>query len=318
MRDSYGRKIEYLRISITDRCNLSCRYCMPSGRDSETDLLTRIEILRAVRAAACLGIKYIKVTGGEPLVRQDCVPLIRALKQIPGIEKVTLTTNGVLLADKLKALEDAGIDGINISLDGIDREKYRELTGRDAFDKVMKAIHLAGKSKIQTKINCVSIRGYTDWSRLVLLAEKFPVDVRFIEMMPLGLGKEFETMDNRELMEKIAEVYPEMVPDRRFHGPGPAVYYQIPGFKGSIGFINAIHGPFCSECNRIRMTSDGFLKTCLCYGGGVDLRPLLKNDCCQKALERLMAATIEKKPAAHCFDRPEQITESHWMGEIGG
>ena len=348
MEDAYGRTIDYLRISITDRCNLRCKYCMPKGAClvSRREILTLEEIQAAATAASSLGIRHIKVTGGEPLVRSGCCELIGRLKSIPGIEKVTLTTNGILLNRCLEALDQAGIDGINISLDTLEPERYREITGRDGLKEVLSGMEKAILLGIPVKVNAVSIdwegKG-EDWMALARLAERYPVDVRFIEMMPIGYGRDFKPFDHRELFEGLREAYPGLEADERVHGPGPAVYYRIPGFKGSIGLISAMHGKFCGSCNRVRLTSQGYLKTCLCYEDGADLRKVLRegqeefSDKCQEGehwkwkyrdcpddagLQRRLRETIvqavKKKPAMHCFEQPDKITESRFMAAIGG
>lgn len=342
MKDGWGRTIDYMRISITDRCNLRCRYCMPDGVESvpRWDILSLEEIQAAAVCAAGLGIRYIKITGGEPLVRRDCCLLVERIKKIPGIEKVTLTTNGVALGECLEELIRAGIDGINISLDTLDAECYRKITGRDCLDKVLESIRRAASFGIPVKVNAVSLDlGDENWKELIKLGESHPVDVRFIEMMPIGHGKGFPSMDHRELLEKMQAVYPHMEPDRSRHGYGPAVYWRIPGFQGSVGFISAIHGKFCADCNRVRLTSQGYLKSCLCYEDGVDLRPILRgetkrpeqdqhyrwpkelspdDEALQGRLREAVARAISHKPKAHCFERPQDITEEADMIAIGG
>lgn len=342
MRDGQGRTIDYMRISITDRCNLRCRYCMPFGIDPLPleDILCFEEIQAAAFCAAGLGIRHLKVTGGEPLVRRDCCRLVNMLKAVPGIEKVTITTNGVLLGQYLDQLEEAGIDGINVSLDTLDPERYRSLTGRDCLDSVLEALKRAAARIPSVKVNAVSLDlGQENWIGLTELAAQMPVDVRFIEMMPIGYGREFPALDHRVLLEEMGKRYPGMEEDHTQHGYGPAVYYRIPGFQGSIGFISAIHGKFCSSCNRVRLTSQGYLKTCLCYEDGTDLRAVLREGqksgtgrghyCWPEGLrpddrelqKRLRAAfekALMKKPAAHCFEDPAGITESGNMVSIGG
>lgn len=353
MKDSLGRTIDYMRISITDRCNLRCRYCMPCGVECmpRWDILALEEIEALAVCAAGLGISKIKVTGGEPLVRRDCCRLVKRLKAIPGIEKVTITTNGVLLEEYLDPLLDAGIDGINISLDTLDRELYRELTGRDSLYKVLDIIKKTSALPVPVKINAVSIdfeemaRKWklpaTDaiWRQMVELAGDYPVDVRFIEMMPIGYGKNFKTINHQELLEQMKKAYPNLEVDKTVHGSGPAVYYRVPGFKGSIGLISAIHGKFCTDCNRVRLTSQGYLKNCLCYEDGVDLRKILREGEerpaeeghyrwpkgrrpgdreLQAKLSAAMSRSIMQKPAAHCFEQPGQITEARNMIAIGG
>lgn len=347
MKDLRGREIDYMRISITDRCNLRCRYCMPYGIESRPkwEILSLEEIEAVAACGAGLGIRHIKITGGEPLVRRDCCRLVKRIKAVEGIEKVTITTNGLLLRQYLPALMDAGIDGINISLDTLDRQRYKELTGTDGLNEVLETIKEASSLPVPVKINAVSLdlggsgNEKPDWLQLAGLAKRFPVDVRFIEMMPIGYGKQFKTVDHEQLLEAFKAEFPGFKEDLRQHGFGPAVYYQIPGFLGSIGFISAIHGKFCHSCNRIRLTSQGYLKPCLCYEEGVDLRNILRDGAefqgedghyswpyrddpydkgLQSRLREAMKEAIEAKPAAHCFENPEQITESHGMSSIGG
>ena len=321
MIDAVGRTIDYMRISITDRCNLRCRYCMPDGikQISMSEILTYEEIRKVCILAAELGIRKIKITGGEPLVRKGCADLIGMIKNIPGITQVTMTTNGVLLQDNLEVLKQAGLDGINISLDTLDREKYQAITGTDACETVRQAVAASAESGIRTKVNAVlqNASDREDWKALITLAEDLPVDVRFIELMPIGYGKKNTGVSNMELLEEIRNVYPDIREDDRVHGNGPAVYYQIPGFNGSIGFISAMHGKFCRTCNRIRLTSTGDLKPCLCYGDTYPLKDLLRNGTDEEIREQIKRA-IEQKPAAHCFEEPGEITEAHQMAQIGG
>ncbi len=323
MKDGFGREINYIRISLTDRCNLRCVYCMPDG----VRLVPREEILREdeialiVRALAQLGICHVKITGGEPLVRSCCRGLIRQIRGIDGIQTVTLTTNGILLPERIDWLKESGIDGVNISLDTTDPKRYAQITGGGDVSKAIDAVHACVKAGIRTKINAVTMR--TDNEDLLAFAKDEPVDVRFIEMMPIGYGKQFRPVDNRKVLEEIMRVHPGTEPDLSLHGPGPAVYYRIPGYQGSAGFISAIHGKFCGSCNRIRLTSMGFLKTCLCYDEGTDLREIVRDpklsdaDRCGKIREAAGAAILHK-PAAHCFDEPGEITERHLMASIGG
>ena len=326
MIDGKGRTIDYMRISITDRCNLRCRYCMPDGikQVSMSEILTYEEIEQICRITAELGINKIKITGGEPLVRKGCTGLISNLKKIPGIDQVTLTTNGVQLEEHLPELKQAGVDGINISLDTLNPEKYKKITGTDACDKVLRAIDASVESKIPTKVNVVlqGLESETEeiteeWKNLVNLAKKKTLDVRFIELMPIGNGKERCGVSNIEILEQIQQIHPDMKKDKTKHGNGPAIYYRIPGFAGGIGFISAIHGKFCQNCNRIRLTSTGDLKPCLCYGNVYPIRDVLRAGDYGLVEERIKEA-IKKKPEAHCFEEPDEITELHQMAQIGG
>lgn len=326
MIDGKGRLIDYMRISVTDRCNLRCRYCMPDGirQIAMSEILTYEEIERICQIAAELGIKKLKITGGEPLVRKGCTDLIRRLKKVPGIEQVTLTTNGVLLTEYLESLKKAGTDGINISLDTCNSIRYQAITGMDACDRVIEAVHKSADSGIRTKVNAVlqednpegevckeDIKGLLD------LAKETAVDVRFIELMPIGYGKKRHGVSNDRVLSEIRKIYPEIKRDERTHGNGPAVYYQIPGFPGSIGFISAMHGKFCRECNRIRMTATGDIKPCLCYADVYPLRDLLRSGNYELVKEQLTEA-VRKKPEAHCFEEPGAVTEEHQMVQIGG
>jgi len=340
LRDGFGREIDYMRISITDRCNLRCRYCMPDGVECVpmARILTLEEYARIAACGASLGIRKIKVTGGEPLVRRGCCDLVRMLKEAAGIEKVTITTNGILLERYLKELAEAGIDGINISLDTLDPSLYSALTGGGSLSVVLKglehALGLCLDRGIPVKINAVSLElkevaerlgcGYDGpgWTELLEIARKYPVDVRFIEMMPIGYGKQFKSLNHERLLAELKGLYPDLEKDGRVHGNGPAVYYRIPGFLGGIGFISAIHGKFCGGCNRVRLTSQGYLKSCLCYEDGEDLRAVLRGGGSEKekaaGLVEAMRRVILAKPMAHCFEHPEQVTEHGNMVKIGG
>ncbi len=359
MKDAYGRTIDYMRISITDRCNLRCCYCMPYGAKKQpaVKILTFEEMLAVVICGARLGIRHIKITGGEPLVRRGCAQFVRMVRSVPGIASVTLTTNGILLKENLPELLEAGISGINISLDTRDHLRYWQITGKDGLETVESAIQAASQCGIPVKVNAVSLdferAGFAgagrlgsgedaspDWVFVAEFARSLPVDVRFIEMMPIGYGRRYPAIDHETLFREMQKRYPGMEPDGRRHGAGPAVYYRIPGFQGSLGLISAIHGKFCADCSRVRLTADGFLKTCLCYPDGVDLRAVLRQDqpdevrengrrkwryagCPgEENLQRRLSAAMEKavwaKPGAHCFEQPQAMTEQRKMIDIGG
>ena len=329
VRDSYGRTIEYMRISITDRCNLRCRYCMPDGAKwiPMSEILTYEEIERICREAVRIGITRFKITGGEPLVRKGCADLIRMIRQIPGTEEVTMTTNGVLLGENLEDLLAAGLDAVNISLDTSSRCNYEEITGKDKLQSVLEGIQVAVEAGIRVKINSVLQKDQNDaeWGQLIGLAKDQPIDVRFIEMMPIGYGKQFETIYNEDIQKKIREIYPDLEEDTRVHGNGPAIYYHIPGFKGSIGFISAIHGKFCDKCNRIRLTSQGMIKPCLCYGKSYNLKEVLRDsgekigtEDMKRMLKQRLETAILEKPEQHCFEHLDDITEKKDMIQIGG
>ncbi len=324
LTDGYGRRINYLRLSITDRCNLRCKYCMPGGLEgrkvSMAEILSYEELLRVAEAAAALGITRFKVTGGEPLCRRGCAALIGRLKQLPGVEQVTLTTNGVLLQEALPELCRAGLDAVNISLDTLDPQKYAEITGQDALPKVLAGLEAALAAGLPVKINAVLTEGNADaWQDLVALAETRKLDVRFIELMPIGYGRQQRGVSNGALLASLAARYPGMERDLQWHGNGPAVYYRMPGFVGSVGFISAVHEKFCSSCNRLRLTSQGQLKPCLCYGEAVDLRATLRRpDSSMALLQEKIREAVREKPRAHCFEDLAAVTEGKEMAEIGG
>lgn len=322
VKDSYGRDIHYLRISLTDRCNLRCRYCMPEDLTllPMSEILTYEEILLICEQAVSLGITRFKVTGGEPLVRKGCAQFCKSLRQLPGVEQVTLTTNGVLLQEHLPALVEAGVSAINISLDTLQPERFARITGRDFLEQVLQGIRAsAAIPEIRTKLNVVLQKGWNDeeWQALAELAREHPLDVRFIEMMPIGFGQETEGISNEAVLARLQEAYGTVTPDTAIHGNGPAVYYRIPGFAGSIGLISAIHGKFCGSCNRIRMTSTGELKACLCYEDSHSVREAARAGD-KAAVRQILADVIASKPAEHCFEERRQITEKKKMSKIGG
>ena len=245
------------------------------------------------------------------------------IKNIPGTELVTLTTNGLLLGEQLEALLSAGLDAVNISLDTLDIKKYEWITGFDKLAVVLSSIEKAVASGIPVKINAVLQKGMNEeeWLPLTELARKLPLSVRFIEMMPIGYGNMSESISNEELKETIRKHYGNLTEDFRVYGNGPAVYYSIEGFQGNVGFISAMHGKFCSLCNRIRMTSTGDLKPCLCYEQRWALKPALRMENPEKRqeeIQNILRKSIENKPQMHCFEDTRQVTESHPMGQIGG
>lgn len=325
MQDSFGRTIDYLRISVTDRCNLRCVYCMPEEGMSMTTheaLLTFDEMIRVCTIMAAGGLKKIKLTGGEPLIRRNLEELVAGLKKIPGIESVTLTTNGVLLKSKIQALSEAGIDAVNISLDTMNRTIYEEITRRDELLSVMEGIEaMSAYPDIACKINCVPLGHPSgDAMEVLKLAKDANIHVRFIEMMPIGLGKEFEVGEKEEeLLQLIEKTYGTPYPIKRELGNGPCHYYEIPGFCGKVGFISAISHKFCESCNRVRLTSQGYLKTCLQYETGGDLKEMLRNGTSNQELFETIQKLIQQKPKAHCFLETHIKNENaHGMSQIGG
>lgn len=323
MLDRYGRVINYLRISVTDRCNLRCCYCMPEGVQDVgmKNILTFEEIWEIVRTGVSLGITHIRITGGEPLVRKGCVDLIRGIREIPGVETITMTTNGVLLGNYGKQLKEAGVDGVNISLDTLDPEEFYKITGKRELQEVLAGIRAAKTAGLPVKLNAVN-RKELDPIPLVRYAQEENLPLRFIEIMPVGYGKKYVGRSNEELRETLEAVCgkAECMTNREElsrMGSGPAVYYQFSDLKVPVGFISAIHGKFCDTCNRVRLTAEGYLKLCLCYDVGEDLRRVLREGE-KENLRTIMEQTIFRKPAAHCFEHPAEMTERHEMVKIGG
>ena len=322
MFDSTRREIHYLRLSVTDLCNLRCRYCMPDGVEKleREAVLTYEEFLRLAALFAQCGIDTVRVTGGEPLVRKNVAQLVAGLKAIPGIRKVTMTTNGILLARQLPALQKAGLDSVNISLDTLRPEVFAQITARDEFSHVMEGIRAALASGLPVKLNCVPQVGVNEGELedLAALAEKHPLQVRFIEMMPIGYGAAMPCISGPDLRQRFARRWPELQPATgAAFGDGPAVYYTVPGWQGSVGFIAAVHGKFCASCNRVRLTSQGFLRPCLASEAGCDLRALVRGGASDAELLQAIRETIWAKPREHHFE-DHSMPATRGMYRIGG
>ena len=335
MRDNYERTIDYMRISITDRCNLRCRYCMPDDIAflPHDKVMRYEEFLRLTKIFASQGIRKIKVTGGEPLVRKGCVEFVRDLKALEGIENVTITTNGVLLEQHLEGLLKAGIDGINISLDTMHRDSYQKITGRDEFERVWRGIMAAVAAGVKLKINCVPI-GTVNENEIPAffeLAKNNKIDVRFIEMMPIGHGRDYDPVSANDILDQLGARYPGIYQIQEKKGNGPAVYFKNDDFEGSIGVIGAVHKKFCDSCNRIRLTSEGFLKLCLYYNQGIDLRTPIREGRTDQELSEIIRGAIEEKPREHqfscdivntfqnsCDGKSGSVEEWKNMSQIGG
>ena len=290
---------------------------------SHKEILTYDEIQRICSCITTLGIKKIKLTGGEPLTRKNCSTLVRMLKELPEIEKVTLTTNGMLLKEQIQELAEAGIDNINISLDTVDKAKFEKITRRKGLFKVLEGLEEALKyPNIGLKINCVPVvEEPENLVAVAKLAKEYPIHVRFIEMMPIGYGSSFTGMSQEKIVSLLEEKFGILFPYEGLPlGNGPCKYYTVDGFQGKIGFISAISHKFCSECNRIRLTSQGYLKTCLQYTAGRDLREALRNGGTDEELKEIIKAALSEKPDGHHFREKvkEDDTESLCMSQIGG
>jgi cyclic pyranopterin phosphate synthase len=315
LRDSFHRVIDYMRISITDRCNLRCIYCMPAGgiRPVEhKEILTYEEIIRVVRVAAALGVRKIRITGGEPLARKNVSYLLSSLRKIAGIEDMSLTTNGVLLEKYARELADAGLSRVNISLDSLRPERYREMTRGGEVSLVLRGIEAAERAGLlPIKINMVPIRDLNadeieDFARMTLHT---PHQVRFIEFMPIGAKdlwsneRYVSTDEIRTTVEKMGPLSPV-----RLRRNGPARYFRFDGAPGVIGFISALTHHFCNDCNRLRITADGKLRPCLFSETEIDLKPALRHSSSDDEIERLLRLSIEVKPEGHNIQKRTQVS----------
>lgn len=306
LTDSFSRVIDYLRISITDKCNLRCIYCMSSdgvAPAEHTDILSYEEIIRVARIAAGLGVRKIRLTGGEPLVRKNIAFLVSSLKKITGIEELSLTTNGLLLSQHAESLAHAGLDRVNISIDSLRPVRFREITRGGDLDIVLKGLHAAeAAGLVPTKINMVPVRGMNedeilDFARITIASDHH---VRFIECMPTGsvsFWSPQKYMATDEI-KKIIEILGPLSPVR-VRKNGPAKYFRLEGAKGVIGFISALTHHFCKDCNRLRLTSDGKLRPCLFSETEIDLRSALRSGASDLEIERLLRLAIEVKPKEH-------------------
>lgn len=268
------------------------------------EILNFDEIIRLVKLSVKLGIKKIKITGGEPLVRKDIIDLIKSVKSISGIEEVTITTNGLLLNNYIKDLYNLGIDGINVSLDAIDKEKFKSITRYDKVDEVIKSILKSEELGIKTKINTLIMPNINEDQILpiVEMAKDRNIHIRFIEIMPIGKGKNIKNFTSQDVMNRIESTYGKLKAINEKIGNGPAKYFMIDGFRGNIGFISAISNCFCNECNRVRLTSTGFLKACLQYNYGIELKPLLRGSYKDEDILDAMSKIIYSKPKEHQFN----------------
>ena len=334
--DAFARKLDYLRLSITDRCNFRCLHCMPpEGVEWKPHdaMLSFEEIFRLCGILAGLGIKKIRVTGGEPLVRKGIAPFFKKLKSLEGIEKVTLTTNGFFLGaylDEAAALEPPSLpDGVNISLNALDGKRYGQITRssgvnpRDILAQVDRLLAM----NIPVKINCVPMRGVNEDEIIPLtaLARDKNIAVRFIELMPLGTGADHAPVTGGETMAIIEKAFGSLTPFTGAQGSGPAVYFSLSGFAGKTGFINPVSKGFCESCNRLRLTSEGKLKLCLSSEQGLDLRELLRTGAPDSEIAGAITETVAGKPHYHNFSAvygasPSEIRAGHsgGMSGIGG
>lgn len=325
MQDRYGRTIEYLRLSITDRCNLRCRYCMPEegiAPMAHGDILSYEELLRVAAAALRLGVKKIRVTGGEPLVRRGVVDFIRQLAALPGAPEITLTSNGLLLAEQAAALKKAGLSRVNVSLDTLRPDRFVAITRREGLAQVLTALHAAEAAGLTPlKINMVPIAGVNadeiaDFARLTL---EHPWQVRFIEFMPVsgGLAYPPESRFPAAAIEEALAGLAPLLPVPRLAAAGPARIYRYAGSCGSLGIIPAVSSHFCGECNRLRLTADGRLRPCLFSAEEIDLKDTLRQPA-DIDLEKLLLAAAAAKPERHAIGEADFRPGKRCMPGIGG
>lgn len=320
--DRFNRRIDYVRISVTDRCDLRCSYCLPRGFKDYREpahWLTFDEVERVVAAFGRLGVRRIRLTGGEPLLRRDLPLLARRIRALPGIEDLSLSTNATQLEKQAEALKNAGVDRLNISLDSLRRERVMKITGRDSLDQILAGIHAArtaGFSPI--KINMVAMRGVNDdeFEEMTEFCIEHDLVLRLIEMMPMGdSGRNAEYLDLQPVKARLQKRFGLV--EAVFPGGGPARYLRAAGGRFSVGFITPISQHFCATCNRVRLGVDGVLYMCLGQNESIALRPLLRDGASDAALEEALAGAIELKPERHEFrEQPNKIIR--FMSATGG
>lgn len=323
--DRFGRNIHYLRISVTDHCNLRCVYCMPEDMTfrPNAEMIQDDELLLLVRLFASLGIDKIRLTGGEPTVRAHIVRLVREIASTPGIRTVTMTTNGILLGKLAKPLKEAGLQRVNISLDTLDPGKFRRLTRWGTFEQVWEGIRAAEEAGLTPiKINAVVVRGYNEKDVVDLAQLTFEHDwqVRFIEMMPFAGATELQqtqVVTTREMIERIEQGLGKLEAVRDGELDGEARIYRLPGARGEVGFISTVSMPFCASCTRARLTADGKLRLCLLREKEVDLLTPLREGATPADLRRMILDGIWQKPWGHGLAEGS-VPLNRVMSEIGG
>lgn len=315
MKDSYGRDINYLRISLTENCNLKCIYCMPENNISfeKKEILSFEQIINIARAAKDIGIKKIRLTGGEPLLRKDIVSIISEIKK-SGIEEVYITTNGIYLFDMVEKLKNAGLSGVNISLDTLDSDEFKKITRGGNILDVLKGIEKAYNLNLKIKINSVVIKGINEDAikNLSEITLNKNIDVRFIELMPVGEGKKFTGIKNEDIYTRLKKLF--QFDEKYFETKGVTNYFKIKNAKGRIGFISPINNCFCNTCNKIRITSDGNIKRCLNIMAHTNIK-----DCNNiEKIKEILKNEILKKPEKHLFGKENKEEETKNMNQIGG
>ena len=326
MQDTYQREINYLRISVTDRCNLRCIYCMPPGGVkvlAHDQILRNEEIIRLVEAASLAGIKKVRLTGGEPLVRKGLVDLVAAIAAIPAIDDIALTTNGLVFPELGRELKEAGLRRVNISLDTLDPDLYKFITRSGSLDRAWKGIETAlGLGLHPVKINTVIMRGfnYHEIEDLAALTLKYPLHVRFIELMPVGTSNPWAVdrhVPSSEVRSVIEDSLGGLEDAVKPTGQGPARYHKLSGASGTIGFISAVSDHFCQQCNRLRLTAEGMIRPCLYSGREIDARAQLLRGAGLEELAELFRQAVLKKPDRHHMSEGWNDAK-RIMSQIGG
>ena len=322
MIDKFGRKVDYLRISVTENCNLKCIYCIDDNilNTYKNDILSDDEIVKIATECASLGIKKIRITGGEPLVRKNIENLIYRLNNIKEIEEIYITTNGVLLNDKIEILKENGLTGVNISLDSLNKDRFKKLTKFDKLKEVLLSIDKALELGLKVKINTVIVDDINkdEIIDFVKLTKDKNIDIRFIELMPIGAAKKYKGISNEEILNIIKNNFKNIQVENKSKRSGPANYIRVDNYKGKIGFISPISNCFCEDCNRIRLTSTGFLKKCLHYNYGIDLKKHIRSNISNKDLKELIYLNIYDKPQKHRIMTDCAAKENKYMNQIGG
>ena len=322
MIDKFGRKVDYLRISVTENCNLKCIYCIDDNilNTYKNDILSDDEIVKIATECASLGIKKIRITGGEPLVRKNIENLIYRLNNIKEIEEIYITTNGVLLNDKIEILKENGLTGVNISLDSLNKDRFKKLTKFDKLKEVLLSIDKALELGLKVKINTVIVDDINkdEIIDFVKLTKDKNIDIRFIELMKKKKKKKYKGISNEEILNIIKNNFKNIKVENKSKRSGPANYIRVDNYKGKIGFISPISNCFCEDCNRIRLTSTGFLKKCLHYNYGIDLKKHIRSNISNKDLKELIYLNIYDKPQNHLFMKDCDDKENKYMNQIGG
>jgi GTP 3',8-cyclase len=326
MKDSFGRVVESLRISVTDRCNFRCRYCMPEEGMvwlKHGDLLTYEEIVRLAGIFTSLGVTKFRLTGGEPLMRKEVPVLVAGIRKVPGVRDIALTTNGYFLEEHAAALAAAGLDRLNVSLDSLNPSTFTAMARRDFFDKVWRGLDVAKSLPIRPiKLNVVLIRGQNDneIEKFALLARTGPFIVRFIEFMPIGADDGWtadKVISTAEVIERIRHLGLNLVPSGTETNQA-AERYTFSDGVGEVGFISSVSNPFCESCNRVRITSDGHFRTCLFSHHETDLKQLLRNGASDDEVRGVITKAVWEKEKGHLINQPGFVRPERTMSQIGG